>query len=389
MACNTSLKELLPIYFLRKENEDNNNSHLEFQVDALLKSFLEDIHVQEEQFVQACSSPLAQANIPKEMLRQIWAADNYEIFKQIMVQKNIELQVQALRLMQQRFGLGPPIASDNLPASTTEAASSPYDPEEDVNEEEVLLRQVIRLSLDEFRRSESEDYSTELDDAIKSSRKESERLLEEARREQEELEKALLLSMKNFVNEDSSDSNASKKLPGLNTSPAKVKPSSKAIPQIVNTASDLSPIDTKSLPKLQVGKATEPDRNTDAGAQWLANAKAEAQSMDKNKDTIAGSDDGDDIGKRRDYFALQRDRLVAKKKAEREKKLDEFTKDSNGGQATRPKSARVARQAISTGKVTQNQAASNSSVNKDNNLAMRVALAQRLKKEVIDKSSTQ
>ena len=33
---------------------------------------------------------------------QVWAADNYEIFKRMMIQKNIELQLQALELIQQR-----------------------------------------------------------------------------------------------------------------------------------------------------------------------------------------------------------------------------------------------------------------------------------------------
>lgn len=188
------------------------------------------------------------------MLRQIWAADNYDIFKQIMVQKNIELQVQALRLMQQRFGIGPTIANESISGSTAITTSSQNDSEEEVKEEEALLREVIRLSLDEFKRSESEDYSTELDDAIKSSRRESERLLEEARQEQEELEKALLLSMQDYVTDQPSDQTSSKKLPELNTAVVKAKSTQKATPLVVNTISQSSnsnSIDSKSLPKLK------------------------------------------------------------------------------------------------------------------------------------------
>ena len=33
---------------------------------------------------------------------QVWAADDYEIFKRMMIQKNIELQLQALELIQQK-----------------------------------------------------------------------------------------------------------------------------------------------------------------------------------------------------------------------------------------------------------------------------------------------
>ena len=34
---------------------------------------------------------------------KVWAADDFEIFKRMMLQKNIELQLQALELLQQRF----------------------------------------------------------------------------------------------------------------------------------------------------------------------------------------------------------------------------------------------------------------------------------------------
>ena len=38
---------------------------------------------------------------------QVWAADDYEIFKRMMIQKNIDLQMEALELLQQRFRLNP------------------------------------------------------------------------------------------------------------------------------------------------------------------------------------------------------------------------------------------------------------------------------------------
>ena len=37
----------------------------------------------------------------------MWAADDFEIFKRMMIQKNIELQLQALELLQQRYGVLP------------------------------------------------------------------------------------------------------------------------------------------------------------------------------------------------------------------------------------------------------------------------------------------
>jgi hypothetical protein len=36
------------------------------------------------------------------IIGKVWAADDFEIFKRMMIQKNIELQLQALELLQQR-----------------------------------------------------------------------------------------------------------------------------------------------------------------------------------------------------------------------------------------------------------------------------------------------
>lgn len=41
------------------------------------------------------------------MFEQIWAANEYEIFKRMMIQKNLELQLQALNMIEQKYGLTP------------------------------------------------------------------------------------------------------------------------------------------------------------------------------------------------------------------------------------------------------------------------------------------
>lgn len=43
----------------------------------------------------------------QSLFEQIWAANEYEIFKRMMIQKNLELQLQALSLIEQKFGLTP------------------------------------------------------------------------------------------------------------------------------------------------------------------------------------------------------------------------------------------------------------------------------------------
>ena len=37
----------------------------------------------------------------------MWAADDFEIFKRMMIQKNLDLQLQALEILQYRYGLRP------------------------------------------------------------------------------------------------------------------------------------------------------------------------------------------------------------------------------------------------------------------------------------------
>ena len=92
----------------------------------MLGSYMEDIGITPEQFEAACGvaskkiksqfhqSLFEQARLLQQIvikmshlrtprLIKVWAADDYEIFKRMMIQKNIELQLQALELLQHRF----------------------------------------------------------------------------------------------------------------------------------------------------------------------------------------------------------------------------------------------------------------------------------------------
>ena len=86
----------------------------------------------------------------------------------------------------------------------------------------------------------------------------------------------------------------------------------------------------------------------------------------------------DDMAKRVEYLKQQRDRLLALKKSEREKQLNQYEKSEP---RKRPTSARVARQAVA-GKPIQ---APEVSAEDAKRIAMRKALAEKLKKEVIHK----
>ena len=90
-----------------EDNEDEYKKvHDEYKnlVDFMLGSYMEDIGITSSQFEAACGQASARirSQFHQALFEQVWAADDYEIFKRMMIQKNIELQLQALELLQQR-----------------------------------------------------------------------------------------------------------------------------------------------------------------------------------------------------------------------------------------------------------------------------------------------
>ncbi|KAA0193753.1 hypothetical protein HAZT_HAZT000439 [Hyalella azteca] len=78
-------------------------------VDFMLGSYMEDIGITPEQFESACgkASKNIKSKFHQSLFEQVWAADDFDIFKGMMIQKNIELQLQALEILQHRYGLVP------------------------------------------------------------------------------------------------------------------------------------------------------------------------------------------------------------------------------------------------------------------------------------------
>jgi len=135
-------------------------------VDFMLGSYMEDIGITPQQFEEACGQE--SGNVKKQfqqgLFEQVWAADDFEIFKRMMTQKNIELQLQALELIQQRYGVLPDSLQPGAGRETDEnenkimeevARISKEEHEAHVdalNQEEAELEEVIAHSLDEHKR---------------------------------------------------------------------------------------------------------------------------------------------------------------------------------------------------------------------------------------------
>ncbi|XP_006621854.1 cilia- and flagella-associated protein 36 [Apis dorsata] len=95
-----------------EENDEYQKIYQEYKnlVDLLLGCFMEDMGITPEQFEYACTvnkytkMPI---QFQQNLFEQIWAANEYEIFKRMMIQKNLELQLQALNMIEQKYGLTP------------------------------------------------------------------------------------------------------------------------------------------------------------------------------------------------------------------------------------------------------------------------------------------
>uniref|UniRef100_A0A6A7FNV9 Cilia- and flagella-associated protein 36 n=2 Tax=Hirondellea gigas TaxID=1518452 RepID=A0A6A7FNV9_9CRUS len=151
-------------------------------VDFMLGSYMEDISITPEQFEAACGK--ASRNIKSEfhqsLFEQVWAADDFEIFKRMMIQKNLELQLQALEILQHRYGLVPQsFVSDN---------SLPPD-------ENAIMEQVLKKSLAEHEamKAEMDTETQEIEKAIAESQVEKERLESEKFQEHVKMQRALNL----------------------------------------------------------------------------------------------------------------------------------------------------------------------------------------------------
>ncbi|KPJ18129.1 Coiled-coil domain-containing protein 104 [Papilio machaon] len=120
-------------------------------VDVMLGSFMDDIGISADQFEAACrisAHDLAElpAYFHKRLFEQIWAANDYDMFVKMMTHKNVELQLQALELIEQRYGVLP-----NLFSSDSEDLDASRSEEEDGwQDNDDVMTEIKKLQLNDF-----------------------------------------------------------------------------------------------------------------------------------------------------------------------------------------------------------------------------------------------
>ncbi|KAM8946700.1 cilia- and flagella-associated protein 36 [Pelodytes ibericus] len=127
------------------DDEENKLSYTEIHneykalVEKLLESHLNEIGVNEEQFQEACTAPLARSPDIQAFLQPVHAVEDFKKFKAMMVQKNIELQLQAIQIIQERNGVLP------------ECLQNGTDIMSDLEQQEIkMIAEALRISKEEY-----------------------------------------------------------------------------------------------------------------------------------------------------------------------------------------------------------------------------------------------
>ncbi|XP_072363927.1 cilia- and flagella-associated protein 36 isoform X1 [Scyliorhinus torazame] len=331
------------------DEEENKLSYTEIHqdyknlVEQLLEGYLQDVGIQEDQFLEACNSPLAQSESFQPVFQPVLAAEDFQVFKSLMLQKNVELQLQALRMIRERNGVLPECLTDG------------EDKISELEQQELrILREVLKQSKDEYEREMAKRYATETEAKAGAAQSDMERAIVENAQEEEarlsrqhELGKENLQRavQKSLQKRTSARDDAVASTSNLDERAMESKNASEQVTEDVasseignkmgsgqqsslsgqsngTTRKVLGPLrvpvrgEEKPLPS-EMGEKTA--HQSDAAETWLQQAKKEAG--------ISGSvlelseSERRQLHDRAAYLKEQRDKLVAMKKEQREKHL--------------------------------------------------------------------
>ncbi|XP_068619281.1 cilia- and flagella-associated protein 36 [Battus philenor] len=120
-------------------------------VDVMLGSFMDDIGISVDQFEAAChlsAHDLAElpAYFHKRLFEQIWAANDYDMFVKMMTHKNVELQLQALELIERRYGAMPSLFSSD----SEELDTSHSDEDDGWQDNDDVMTEIKKLQLKDY-----------------------------------------------------------------------------------------------------------------------------------------------------------------------------------------------------------------------------------------------
>ncbi|XP_028845260.1 cilia- and flagella-associated protein 36 isoform X2 [Denticeps clupeoides] len=108
-------------------------------VEKLLENYMQEVGINEQQFLHACSSPFAKSKTLQAVFQPVLATDDFQMFRSLMVQKNMELQLQALRMIKERNGALPDCLVDGVDVMS------------ELEQQEMrILQEVLKRSKEEY-----------------------------------------------------------------------------------------------------------------------------------------------------------------------------------------------------------------------------------------------
>ncbi|KAL8590290.1 hypothetical protein ACOMHN_006406 [Nucella lapillus] len=381
-------------------------------VDALLEAFRSDTGLTHDDIIKAMKDLNAKPELRKvfqELFEQVLAMDDFPCFVHLMMNKNLELQKQALIMISMMHG--------DLPTSLQEGGSRGSPPPSSGTHPlpaggggvaTCCPRKEYEAQQKQSRKEE-EDFRA----MVNISQVENQRLEEAQRLEQGKLSEALKSSMK--ITEEA----PSRAAPSPSSStPAASSQAPKASGPPTPSGGGLAsmgplPVLAKETPKPAAAPVSKPkpaaatpapaskpapmvakhdlapipgvkDRSSkDAAADWLKAAEDEVTSSDAHSQAVyaaaasmAGMSE-EEYMKRVHFLKQQRDKLMEMKRREREKQL----LSAASSQPARPASARAARNSLRQSEAAEPAGQSE----EEKKLAMRKAIANRIKSEVMGK----
>ncbi|XP_018605042.2 cilia- and flagella-associated protein 36 isoform X4 [Scleropages formosus] len=278
-------------------------------VEQLLENYMQEVGINEQQFLEACSSPFAKSKALQTVFQPVLATDDFQMFRSLMVQKNVELQLQALRVIKERNGA--------LPDCLTDGADMMSELEQ---QEMRILQEVLRRSKEEYDQELARRMllSEEMMGSTSSSSSDQVPLDRMEKRHSPSAQQTDDRSKMSGTpgKEVKKEANACRtsETPGKSQTKSSPSSTSKVPPDLPTVR---TPVKGKELPQPPGDKAKENSGNQAAKA-WLEEARKEAGISRPFAELSAAQQE--QLQQRAQYLRQQRDKLQALKKEQQRPK---------------------------------------------------------------------
>ncbi|XP_015790145.1 cilia- and flagella-associated protein 36-like [Tetranychus urticae] len=326
-------------------------------VDRLLSAHMEDLSITLEQFEEACHNAKGSlgAKFQQTLFEQIWAANDYDIFRALMVKRNIELNLQAMNILTTSLSH---LSSDDAAKTISFLI-----------DDDSLLEQVMKLSLEEAREEQDALDETVKEDVLRIAIEEKDRLEAERAKEQIKLDRAL----KRVMNGNTAELAEDLDKPAEGQSGKNNEDDDDGVENNLDVKVKNQSVNRAGYKSLK----TEDDED-ERKQNELAN-EGEDEEIDDIKEALlkpkGPTINPEEIKARQEYLRRRRDKIIETKRKERQRQVEQL--EETEIKEKRPKSAKAVKSVL--------REVEDDVTEEDKGLSFRRSLAAKLKAEVIEK----